>query len=397
MGFNAPVGIGWPASSYTGWGVYALNLTLQLLKMKRNPIWISAPVDLEMDETFLSIAKKQILLEEAASKTGSLEFDFPVLHALRNDFRPSLDEQLARGSINIGVIFFENTEFSEMGIKRAQDYDLIITGSSWNMELLKKSGIYNVVNIFQGVDTELFSPSNKSKKDPDKFIVFSGGKFEYRKGQDAVISAFKRFYFNHPNALLVFAWENPWVEIVATIKNSALVEGVPEKTKAGVTDFSSWLKRNGLPSESFQDLGRVPNHKMPSVFDSADVAIFPNRCEAGTNLVAMEAMASGVPTILSSNTGHLDLLAMGFGHALPMGQAGLGQVHPEVCAAYGDDPLGLWGETDPDELLAWWLRIAENREQWHSDGRHHADAVRDLSWRNSMRKLLSYVESIPGK
>ena len=71
MGFNASVGIGWPASSYTGWGVYGLNLTLQLLEMKRNPVWLSAPVDLEMNETFLSIAKKQTLLEEVAAKTGS--------------------------------------------------------------------------------------------------------------------------------------------------------------------------------------------------------------------------------------------------------------------------------------------------------------------------------------
>ena len=79
MGFNTSVGIGWPASSYTGWGVYGLNLTLQLLEMKRNPVWLSAPVDLEMNDTFLSIAKKQTLLEEVATKTGSLEFDFPVL------------------------------------------------------------------------------------------------------------------------------------------------------------------------------------------------------------------------------------------------------------------------------------------------------------------------------
>ena len=40
----------------------------------------------------------------------------------------------------------------------------------------------------------------------------------------------------------------------------------------------------------------------------ADVALFPNRCEGGTNLVAMEALASGVPTILSDNTGHKDLV-----------------------------------------------------------------------------------------
>jgi glycosyltransferase involved in cell wall biosynthesis len=88
---------------------------------------------------------------------------------------------------------------------------------------------------------------------------------------------------------------------------------------------------------------------------------------------------------------------MGFGHALPMGQAGLGQVDPRVQRAYGDDPLGLWGETDPEELVAWWLKIAANRQEWRRNGRQYADAVRSLSWRESMRKLLSLVEQIPEK
>ena len=56
---------------------------------------------------------------------------------------------------------------------------------------------------------------------------------------------------------------------------------------------------------------------------------------------------------------------------------------------------GLWGETDPEELLGWWLRIAENREEWNRLGRENADAVKALSWRESMRKLLSLVDAIP--
>ena len=51
-----------------------------------------------------------------------------------------------------------------------------------------------------------------------------------------------------------------------------------------------------------------PNVGMPHVLHEADVALFPNRAEGGTNLVAMECLASGIPTILSANTGHLDLL-----------------------------------------------------------------------------------------
>ena len=51
---------------------------------------------------------------------------------------------------------------------------------------------------------------------------------------------------------------------------------------------------------------------------------------------------------------------------------GLGNVAPDALKAYGGDPLGLWGETDPDELLQWWLRIAAERETWRQLGRDHA-------------------------
>ena len=47
--------------------------------------------------------------------------------------------------------------------------------------------------------------------------------------------------------------------------------------------------------------------------------------------------------MISANTGHLDLLAMGFGHALPMGQAGLGRVAPDVLKALWRRPPGALG------------------------------------------------------
>ena len=85
------------------------------------------------------------------------------------------------------------------------------------------------------------------------------------------------------------------------------------------------------------------NRQLPHLIKQADVAVFASRCEGGTNLMAMETLACGVPTLISANTGHLDLLAMGFGHAIPIGIAGSTQLNPQVHSAYGSDPLGLWG------------------------------------------------------
>ena len=57
--------------------------------------------------------------------------------------------------------------------------------------------------------------------------------------------------------------------------------------------------------------------------------------------------------------------------------------------------LGFGGETDPDEIVDHWLRIAANRDEWLQLGRLYADSVKSLSWRESMRKLLSVVDMLP--
>jgi glycosyltransferase involved in cell wall biosynthesis len=59
------------------------------------------------------------------------------------------------------------------------------------------------------------------------------------------------------------------------------------------------------------DVGKVPNAQMPAIVRECDVALFPSRAEGGTNLVAMEAIACGAHTIVSANTGHLDLVKRG--------------------------------------------------------------------------------------
>ena len=188
------------------------------------------------------------------------------------------------------------------------------------------------------------------------------------------------------------AWGNIGHVGLKTIAASPHVQGAPERGRADA--ISPWLEANGIPRANVYLLPCVVNRQLPHIIKQADVAVFASRCEGGTNLMAMETLACGIPTLISANTGHLDLLAMGFGHALPMGQTGLGEVDSAVHRAYGDDSLGLWGETNPEELLDWWLRIAAERERWCSVGREHAGAVRSLSWRESMRRLLLLVEEL---
>tara|TARA_B100000315_G_C14587217_1_gene593690 strand:+ start:2358 stop:3548 length:1191 start_codon:yes stop_codon:yes gene_type:complete len=381
--------VGWRPSSVSGWGVYGQNLIRQLIEKGHNPVLYSAPHLLDVTPEVAALLQpalqRQVHLQELLEKVGLLEFDYPVLHALRNDFLPSLDDQVARGDKNIGVIFFESTAISIEGLARARDYDLIVTGSTWNAEILASRGLTNVANVFQGIDDTVFHPRDNTGKYPDRFVIYSGGKLEYRKAQDVVIAAFREFHSNHPEALLTFAWANQWTAILPTISNSKFTSGQPDVVDDEMM-IDDWLIKNGLAEDSFINLGMLPNKDLPDQIASADMAVFPNRCEPGTNLVAMEAMAMGLPTILAANTGQLDLIEDGNCYQLN------DQTPVEPYAPYNE--VEGWREPTVEETLERMEEIYSNRDEAKRRGDKAAAFLRNLSWSNQIDRLLTEIDAL---
>ena len=390
---SGSIAVGWRPSSLSGWGVYGTNLLLQLKRLGRNPVLYLAPHRLNLDGEAAQILKpilqRQAHLDELLQKVGVLEFDFPVLHALRNDFHPPIEDQIARGKPNIGVIFFEDTQFSDAGLARARGYDLIVAGSEWNRKIAEARGLHHVVTVFQGVDTALFRPRPRSARFGDRFVVFSGGKLEYRKAQDVVIAAFRAFHAYHPEALLMFAWGNQWPAIMPTIARSSFVEGKPEERADGTLDVGAWLERNGIPAGAYVDLGMEPNRAMPEHLAAADVALFPNRCEPGTNLVAMEAMATGLPCILSLNTGQLDIA--GADHCYELQRQGPVAPYDPYVGTEG------WGEPDLDETIAALESAYNDGERRQALGRKGSDFMRKFDWSVQIAELVRRIDEIAQK
>jgi len=389
------IAIGWRLSSLSGWGVYGTNLALQLKSMGRGPILLAPAHRLDLDtseaQALAPAFRRQADLQEILGKLGHMEFDFPVLHSLRNDFEPALDRQIAHGSRNIGIIFFEDTNFSAEGLARARDYDLIITGSTWNKEILEAHGLTHVVNVFQGIDANLFRPAepggDKASNYPGRFVIFSGGKLEYRKAQDVVIAAFRQFHGKHPEALLIFAWGNQWPAIMPTVARSPFVTGAPDIGAGGVIEIGTWLEANGLPGESFVDLGMPANRAMPAILASVDAALFPNRCEPGTNLVAMETMAAGVPSILAANTGQLDIADAV--HSFPLMRQSPVAPYPPYAGTEG------WAEPDADEALEMLEAIFADRQDAARRAAVGVGFMRDqFSWPGQIAKLVAAIDGL---
>ncbi len=126
------------------------------------------------------------------------------------------------------------------------------------------------------------------------------------------------------------------------------------------------------------DVGSVPNAHLPPILAEADVALFPNRCEGGTNLVAMEVMASGIPCILSANTGHLDIIS---GENCYM-------LQHQTSSSPDLDPSGVWRESDIDEIVEALESNYSDRAEAQRRALAGVEFMQGLSWENQTKALI---------
>jgi glycosyltransferase involved in cell wall biosynthesis len=255
-----------------------------------------------------------------------------------------------RSDVMIGRAIFE-TSTLDGAAALLQHYDLLLTASAWNADMLAAATGRSVHVIHEGVDVSMFCPGPRSGwLDPDRFYVFSGGKVEYRKGQDLVILAFKRFAARHPDATLVTAWHSPWPQKSAGF--GGRLETPIRIGPHGMLDVMRWVTDNGLDPAQVIDIGPIPNGLMPGVLREIHVVLQPSRAEACTSLPVKEAMACGIPVIAARNTGMVDILTEE--NCFPLRRQS--KVIPI-------DEIGTdgWGESDIEEIVAMLEYTYQNR------------------------------------
>ncbi len=379
---NPRLGLGWKPGFEAGWDVYGANLVKRLLSrgdidpVVVNPI-IAGPDD---QGPFADLFAWSLDLVMPGLES---RHDFPCLIGLGNDF--ARHPCIGRSRREIGVIFLEDTNLSAAGRARAEQFDLIIAGATWGAEVLAGMGLPNVKTVLQGIDPSLFSPDRRKGRS-GRFRIFSGGKLEFRKGQDLVIRAFAKFHERYPDSQLVLAWQSPWPSIARSITWAGLVDTSPAIGPDHRLQLGLWLEQLGLQKDAVDILGLLPNHQMPEILSTVDCALFPNRCEGGTNLVAMEAMAAGVPVILSANTGHLDLIegdnCLALYDQKPVAQPrGISQ------------KMGLvgWGESSIDEIIGHLEILYHDHARARTIGLAGAQRLSRLTWPGQIDRLIEAI------
>jgi glycosyltransferase involved in cell wall biosynthesis len=385
---KSPVYFDWGVSTLFGWGVYGLALLRHWQGVSGSPAFAVGQIQLSslagMDPLSLRaladplIQSDHLRLALEAMPLPRPPLDGILINSLGNQMTGSPPPSAGgmSGSVaTTAAIFFENTDLPHAAAI-SREYAVILAGSSWCEAVLRERGVENVATVIQGVDPSIFHPAPRSGSLADRFAVFSGGKIEYRKGQDLVVIAFRAFAKRHPEAILVTAWHSPWPITAVTINSNPALFPI-SLTEDGESDISGWIAGNGIGADQFIDLGTIPNHQMARVLREMDVAVFPNRCEGGTNLVAMECMACGIPTILSDNTGHKDLIAADNCYVLSR----------QSAIILDDRGTQGWGESDVDEIVESLEAVWQQRDESRRRGAMGAEAMAQLSWRRQIGRL----------
>ncbi|MGE5402543.1 MAG: glycosyltransferase, partial [Ignavibacteriales bacterium] len=327
------------------------------------------------------LSKKVHTLDIAVREELKISTEIPgtVIHALNN---PEFDSLYpVRGTRNFGYTFFEY-ELNQRSVRNAEKYDLVIGGSSWNKDKMIEKGITNADYLIQGIDPKYFYPAGIANTD-DLFVIFSGGKFELRKGQDLVLKAVKILQQKYSDIVLINAWYNKWPSTMESMQLSKYID-FEYSSKEWEEFIAGLLHKNGLDKDRIITLPIVPNREMRDIYLKSDIGLFPNRCEGGTNLVMMEYMACGKPVIASFNTGHMDILTDE--NSIPLKTMHEFRIYNSDKTLIAD-----WSEPDLDEIITEVERAYFNRKKIRETGYCAGEYMKQHTWSATAEKLLKLI------
>jgi glycosyltransferase involved in cell wall biosynthesis len=370
-----------PTGSFHGWGVCGKYIVKELSRLDGVRLLTEGLEFQNIQDEFDYRLLRSVEVSEqeaAAIRSGVVSsLPWPLLqNIVDKTMRPAIPG--LRGTRTVGYTFFEENilapSFIETG-KRC--YDLVVAGSTWCEDVLRQHGLTNVSTIIQGVDPTIFNATHATKEYlEEKFVLFSGGKFELRKGQDLVLKAFKVLHDRYPDVILITSWYNHWAASMQTMCASPHIRFTPESG-----DYQTLMRKtlvgNGINPDRVITLPPYPNIMMTRMYRNTDIGIFPNRCEGGTNLVMMEYMACGKPVVASYNTGHRDVLSTGNSLMVT-------QMRPLSISANGQ-AVATWEEPNLDEIVANLDWAYHHREEARNIGARAASDMVGLTWGRTAR------------
>jgi glycosyltransferase involved in cell wall biosynthesis len=275
------------------------------------------------------------------------------------------------GSKRIAYIVWETTLLPSSKIKVLKSMDAVWTPSNWGRQLLINNGFEadRMGVVPEGVDTEQFKPVATAPEQSRPFRFLYVGKWEQRKGTEDLIKAFcAEFQPDEPVELVLHGW-NPYVPGFDLRQSIRRIAG----TGAAAIVASYPLK----------------DDEMVRLYNSCDAFVLPTRAE-GWGLPITEAMACGLPVIVTEYSAPLDYLNRDCAYLIPVEDMVAVDDPFFFPAHYG---LGDWAQPDISSLRRLMRHVFENPVEARAKGlRARENVCNHWTWDHAVvtaRRLLA--------
>lgn len=225
--------------------------------------------------------------------------------------------------VNIGYTLFETDGIPNEWLVPLQAMDEVWCATTFNMSTFRGGGVRKPIRLVpHGVNTDWFKPG-KAEKFPlglnESDVVF-GMCFDWtpRKNGINTIAAFMQALAGIENAVLV---------LKVYFKSPGMIEQLRETIKQMRQAFGAEKAPRILISTDI-----IPDCEMPNFYQQIDYLISCTHGE-GFNKPVLEAMACGVPSIVTGWSGHMDFCNSD--NSIWISDTPLGGVQPEQVKECG--------------------------------------------------------------
>ncbi len=284
------------------------------------------------------------LLEKPFQKKrlGIIKTTPQLFHKNTSDFR-------------IGYTMVENTKIGKKWVDLCNQMDAIFVPNSFLIDIFKEGGVNKPIkSVKQGIDSKKFPYIKRKKK--EKFIFGTIGYMDDRKNWQDMVQAFcSEFGHDEP----VEFW----------IKNS-----------------NGYFNHTSFTDPRIKLINRLyAFEEIQKLYQYFDCFLCPSHAE-GSGLPPREAMATGLPTILTNWSGLVEICNPIFNYPLTP----IAIDHPDIR---GEDQPGFMARIDVAELMYWMRWVYEHPEEAERKGKLASDFIhRKFNWDTCAQDLLKKLE-----